>query len=94
MPEPITNDTRAFGAAIRELRARRRLTQERLGLESLLHRNYVGAMERGEINPTLRSMLRLAQGLDVSLSEMFEVFEAQRSYAPSIAGGRPAVWNS
>lgn len=94
MPGQMTTETRAFGAAIRELRARRRLTQERLGFECLLHRNYVGAMERGEINPTLRSMLRLAQGLDVSLTEMFEVFDAQRSYAASKANRSPGARNS
>ncbi len=44
----------ALGAAIRELRARRGLSQEQLGFDAGLHRNYVGALERGEINPTFR----------------------------------------
>jgi len=43
----------AFGRAVRETRARRGLSQEQLGFTAGLHRNYVGAIERGEINPTL-----------------------------------------
>ena len=72
----------ALGAAVRELRGRRRMTQEGLGFESSLHRNYVGAVERGEINPTFFTLLRLTAGLDVSLAELFEVFEAQRAWEP------------
>jgi len=44
----------AWGRVVRELRARRGLSQEELGFCSRLHRNYVGAIERGEINPTFR----------------------------------------
>ena len=42
----------ALGRAVRETRARRGLSQESLGYVAGLHRNYVGAIERGEINPT------------------------------------------
>lgn len=78
-----SRDFVALGAAVRELRGRRRLTQERLGFASNLHRNYVGAVERGEINPTFFTLLRLTDGLDVSLAELAEVFEAQRAWEPS-----------
>ncbi len=68
---------RALGAAVRELRARCGLSQERLGGRGNLHRNYVGAIERGEINPTLRVVLKLCYGLDVSLAELVAVYERQ-----------------
>ncbi len=41
-------------------------------------RNYVGAIERGEINPTLRVMLKLTRGLDVPLSKLISDYEALR----------------
>jgi len=68
---------RALGAAVRELRARRGLSQERLGKCSGLHRNYVGAIERGDINPTLRVLLGLCCGLAITLAELVEVYERQ-----------------
>ena len=42
---------------IRLERVRRRVPQEELGMRAGLHRNHVGAIERGEINPTLRVLL-------------------------------------
>jgi transcriptional regulator with XRE-family HTH domain len=70
---------RAMGAAIRELRGRRGFTQEGLGFRGGLHRNYVGAIERGEINPTLRVLLKVCRGLCVPLGELVEVYERQRT---------------
>lgn len=66
----------ALGRAVLEARARRGLSQEELGFRSRLHRNYVGAIERGEINPTFRTLLRLVDGLGVPLPEVIERFEA------------------
>jgi transcriptional regulator with XRE-family HTH domain len=65
----------ALGAAVRELRARRGLSQEWLGFKAGLHRNYIGAIERGEINPTLRTLVRLTSGLVLPLSELVAVYE-------------------
>lgn len=67
-----------LGRTVREVRARFDLSQERLGFASGLHRNYVGAIERGEINPTFRVLLRLSSGLTVSLSELFALYERRR----------------
>lgn len=71
-------ELRALGRAARYLRARRELPQDRLGRRAGLHRNYVGAIERGEINPTFRVMLKLARGLDVPLSKLIGDYEALR----------------
>ena len=64
-----------LGRLISEYRARRGLTQENLGFHSGLHRNYVGAIERGEINPTFTTLLRLERGLNAPLSELLDTFE-------------------
>ncbi|MDO8209113.1 helix-turn-helix transcriptional regulator [Conexibacter sp. CPCC 206217] len=68
-----------FGRPVREVRARFDLSQERLGLSGGLHRNYVGAIERGEINPTFAALLKLADGLTVPLSELFGLYERRRA---------------
>jgi transcriptional regulator with XRE-family HTH domain len=78
----------AFGRAVRETRARRGLSQEALGYAARLHRNYVGAIERGEINPTFRVILKLAKGLRVEVSELVRLAE-QRHREPQVPITRP-----
>ena len=81
-PRPgLSADHDALGRAVREVRARRGLSQEELGFRSTLHRNYVGALERGEINPTFRTLLHLTSGLEVELSELVTVYERQATEA-------------
>lgn len=63
-----------FGDRIRELRHQRRLSQEDLAERAGLHRTYIGFVERAERNPTLKTMEKLARGLDVSLAELFAPF--------------------
>jgi transcriptional regulator with XRE-family HTH domain len=70
-----------FGRVVREIRARRVLSQEGLGQRSGLHRNYVGAVERGEINPTLATILTLCRGLNVGIDELFELYCTRRGDA-------------
>ena len=65
----------ALGAAVRESRARRDLSQEALGFRADLHRNYIGAIERGTINPTFKTLMQLADGLRLPLSELVEIYE-------------------
>jgi transcriptional regulator with XRE-family HTH domain len=68
-----------LGAAVRELRARRGLSQEALGFRGGLHRNYVGGIERGELNITFRVLLKLVGGLNVPLSELVAFYERNRA---------------
>jgi transcriptional regulator with XRE-family HTH domain len=78
IPAPADTDApnlHALGQAVRELRARRGLSQEWLGFRAGLHRNYVGAIERGEINPTLRTLTPLMGGLMLPLSELVLLYE-------------------
>jgi transcriptional regulator with XRE-family HTH domain len=65
-----------LGKAIRVLRVERELSQETLGERGGLHRNYVGAIERGEINPTYRVLLKIGRGLDTVPSEVLARAEA------------------
>jgi transcriptional regulator with XRE-family HTH domain len=83
LPRKRTSATRdtaniVLGRAVRELRAVRILSQEELGYRARLHRNYVGAIERGEINPTFRTLMTLADGLDVELSSLIRLYEQRR----------------
>jgi transcriptional regulator with XRE-family HTH domain len=60
----------AWGRAIRQLRAERRLSQEALAHLADLDRTYVSGIERGERNPSLTNILRLTDALNVRVSEL------------------------
>lgn len=62
---------KSLGEKVRRIRLERRLSQEKLALLSGLHRTYVGAVERGERNVTLKNVEKLAKTLDVTLEELF-----------------------
>ena len=59
-----------LGANVRAVRKARGLTQERLALESELHRAYVGAVERGEVNLSLGNIVQLARTLGVTSADL------------------------
>lgn len=61
-----------FGTAVRRLRIVKGLSQEKLAELTGLHRTYVGGIERGERNPSLLNLLRLAEALEVPLSVLVE----------------------
>jgi len=61
-----TADIKAqVGAKLRTLRERKGWSQEQLGFESGLHRNYIGGIERGERNVGLVNVGKLSQALGV-----------------------------
>ncbi|AGH51399.1 hypothetical protein G432_18405 [Sphingomonas sp. MM-1] len=61
----------AFGEAVRAKRIAAELTQEELADRSGLDRSYIGGVERGERNPTLNVIERIALGLGVGLADLF-----------------------
>lgn len=54
-----------FARNLRALREQRELTQEQLAELAGMHRTFVGAVERGDRNASLRTVQRLATALDV-----------------------------
>ena len=67
-----------FGRCIRKLRLERGIaSQEELADLAGLHRTFVGRVERGETNLTLQNIKKLADALNVSLSELFQHLESE-----------------
>jgi transcriptional regulator with XRE-family HTH domain len=71
----------AYGRAFRTIREQRGISQEALAHEADLDRTYVSGIERGERNPSLTNLLRLAEALDVPLSEV--AIRAEATQNPS-----------
>ncbi len=66
---------RAFGAAVRLRREELGLSQEGLGYKARVHRTYVSDVERGERNPTVKVIWKLAVALETEPSVLFAVAE-------------------
>ncbi len=67
-----------FGDHLRELREKRDFSQIRLSQLAGLNQNYVGDVERGKRNPCLDNIVKLAEALNVSPSELFRPFDKRR----------------
>jgi transcriptional regulator with XRE-family HTH domain len=59
-----------LGGRIRRLRAKLGYTQESLADKCGLHRNFMGSVERGEQNLTLKSLRTIAYGLGTTMSKL------------------------
>ena len=60
-----------LGQKIKELRSKHSLTQEDLAYKVGIDRSYIGFVERGEKNPTLSTLMKIARALKISLVELF-----------------------
>ncbi|MBZ0185434.1 MAG: helix-turn-helix domain-containing protein [Candidatus Obscuribacterales bacterium] len=61
---------RHIGKRIRELREARGLSQEQLATEADVDNSHLGKLERGEGNPTLKLIFRVATALNVEVVEL------------------------
>jgi transcriptional regulator with XRE-family HTH domain len=65
----------AFGAAVRARRQELGFSQESLAEKAGLHRNYVGAIERGQQNVALTNILRLSRVLRLPAAKLIAAAE-------------------
>lgn len=62
----------AFGRRVRLLRMQLGVSQEKLAEFSELDRTYIGGIERGERNPSLKNIIKLASALHVQPFQLFQ----------------------
>lgn len=62
---------KAFGLRVRELRKEMKFSQERLAGIAGLDRSYLGGIERGRRNPSLKNIYEIARALCVHPAELF-----------------------
>lgn len=68
-----------LGQNIKRERLARGLSQEELAARAGMHRTYVGAVERGERNISVVSLLRIAVALDVQVVNLTRNIDQGRS---------------
>ena len=77
-----TEPQAGLGAALKEMRLERGLSQEDLAHRASLHPTWISHLESGRENPAWGTVRRLATALDVSLSNLAERAEALETQSP------------
>ncbi len=72
MPSKKSRESRALGRAFRATRREKGYTQESFALKAGIDRSYYGALERGEYNATIDTVMQVARGLGVPASELWK----------------------
>ena len=70
--ETVIKIEKKFGKRVRELRDKAGYSQEDLADLAGIHRTYLGGIERGERNPSLKNIQRIAKALKVPIDELFK----------------------
>lgn len=70
----------AFGQVLRKHRLAAGLSQEQLGLESGVQRNFISLIETGQNQPTITTIFKLAGALAVKPSKL--ISESERLTVP------------
>lgn len=66
--------TEKVGHRIRELRNEQGISQEKLALKAEIDRTYLAGVEQGKRNPSIKSLEKILNALDISFSKFFEKF--------------------
>lgn len=64
-----------LGNRIRKYRKSKGYTQEVLSAKCNLHPTYIGQIERGEKNPSIESIYKICQALDLKITDLFEMID-------------------
>ena len=67
----------AFGEVARSLRVERGIAQDELALIANVDRSYFGKLERGERQPSLALLLRIATALQIPGGDLVALVEAR-----------------
>ena len=78
-----------FGRNVRQLREQRGLSQEGLADALEVHRTFVGGVERGERNLTLRTVERLSAKLDADPLALLGADSLTPALRAAATGGDP-----
>lgn len=68
-----------IGNRIRQIRTRKKLSQEKLAELSNLNTSYIGQIERGEKNPSVDTVYSIATALDIDISQLFNSISVSAS---------------
>jgi len=68
-----------FGLVLRRIRRERDLSQEALAASAGLARNHVSELERARRDPSLATIVQLADALNMTMAELMRRFDEERA---------------
>jgi len=68
-----------FGENVRKHRNKQQISREKLAELSGLHWTYIGSVERGERNISIKNIKKIADGLKVKISDLFVGIDAKKN---------------
>jgi len=72
LPVSESQIIRRLAERLKLLRTAKGWSQEKLAERASIQRSYVADLERGKRNPSVRTLVKLANALGVSIPELFE----------------------
>ncbi len=66
-----------IGGRIKDIRNRKGFTQEELAEKIDINPKYLSSIERGKENPTLNTLIKLSESLNVNLNDIFHQIEIE-----------------
>lgn len=64
--------TEEIGKRIKEIRSEKGISQEKLALKAELDRTYVAGVENGKRNPSIKSLEKIINALDINFGCFFK----------------------
>jgi transcriptional regulator with XRE-family HTH domain len=83
----------SVGVTVKQLRQQRGDSLDRLAVKAGVSKGALVALERGGTNPTLATLVRLADALDVSVSSLLEQTPSPRVQVANLTDA-PQLWTS
>jgi transcriptional regulator with XRE-family HTH domain len=72
LPVSETHILRLLAERIKTLREARGWTQEQFAERAAMHRSYLGDLELGRRNPSVRTLVKVANAFGIAVPELFE----------------------
>ena len=66
-----------FGKAVRRRRRELDLSQEALAERADVHRTYIANIERGELNPSLENIEKIAKALEMTIADFLAQYQVE-----------------
>lgn len=66
---------KAFGLKVQQLRKETGMSQEKFALSIDMDRTYLASVEAGKRNISINNIKKIADGLNISISELFDNIE-------------------
>ncbi len=70
---------KSLGKCIKDIRAKQEMTQLDLAIKSDIDVRQIQRLERGHTSATLKTLLKIASGLNMNILELFEILFSKKN---------------